>query len=427
MLLRLAKSLSYKFVENLFLCYNEKLSEPLVHSAHYDSNGNIILEEDSYPVMKQEGVQQKSPEPLGRESRKTGWTVVSDMPKTEANISAVQAVRDTCCDKEKKSIANESIAQFQTTAADVLAELHELRTFCISMPKRMRCALKAFWKNANAPLHLPAFMKPGKRPPTKLKLFIVDTVRFGGTFAGIFVVLFVMINYQSFFQIAKAQLALGDDLKTEQALEHMVSRNQEGSSTESNSSTNLLSYLPTVGPYEDRLIIPKLGENVPIVRPSMDSLMNEDWKKFEDDIQEALHDGVVHYPGSAKPGQAGNFFLTGHSSYYPWDSGKYKNVFARLKDLEPGDVYSVYYGGDRHTYRVTSKREVKPNDVSVLDQPTDKRIATLMTCTPIGTTLKRLIILAEEIDPATGEKLTVGEKVTEEQIAPRARLESLPI
>jgi len=46
----------------------------------------------------------------------------------------------------------------------------------------------------------------------------------------------------------------------------------------------------------------------------------------------------------------------------------------------------------------------------VLNQPVDKRVATLMTCTPIGTTLRRLIVSAEEIDPITGEPLAVGEQ-----------------
>lgn len=281
-------------------------------------------------------------------------------------------------------------------------------------------------------MHMPRLMKSVKRHPTKLKLFLIDTIRFGGTFAGIFLVLFVAINYQSFLQIAKAELALTDDLKTQQELEQFVTGTPAvtGAATygdDHTSGIDLLSSLPQVGPFEDRLIIPKLGENVPIVRPSMDALMKEDWKKFEDDIQTALRDGVVHYPGSARPGQPGNFFVTGHSSYYPWDDGKYKDVFARLKDLAPGDTYSVYYGGDRHTYRITGKKEVKPSDVSVLDQPTNKRIATLMTCTPLGTTLRRLIITAEEIDPTTGEALGVGERSAEEQVIPTARLESLPI
>jgi LPXTG-site transpeptidase (sortase) family protein len=70
----------------------------------------------------------------------------------------------------------------------------------------------------------------------------------------------------------------------------------------------------------------------------------------------------------------------------------------------------VYYGGDLHTYRVIKTFEVKPSDVSVLDQPTNKRIATLMTCTPIGTTLRRLIVQSEEVDPDTGKALKVGER-----------------
>ena len=282
-------------------------------------------------------------------------------------------------------------------------------------------------------MRLPYNHRHGK-PSSKARLFIVDTVRFGGTFALIFAVLFLGINYQSFWQIARAQLALGNDLQTEQGLEQIVRGTNDitptvGVSGALGSDTaSLVAYLPPVGPFENRIIIPKLGKNIPIVRPSMEALMREDWKTFEEDIQKALHNGIVHYPGSAKPGQAGNFFLTGHSSFYPWDDGHYKDVFARLNDLVIGDTYSVYYNGDRHTYRVISKKEVSPNNVSVLDQPSNQRLATLMTCTPVGTTLRRLIVMAEEIDPQSGEVLRVGERPTEEtQQNLFKRLEALPI
>ncbi|MBI5570471.1 MAG: sortase, partial [Desulfomonile tiedjei] len=274
----------------------------------------------------------------------------------------------------KKSVSgaiSQSIAegkrQLQATLTGAESEIVSTRGTLRTLPARMRGALRNFWRSMNTPVTLTQ-QKPGRNhlPPTKLRLFIVDTVRFGGTFAGIFVILFVGINYQSFWQIARAQLALGGDIKTEQALEQMVhgtlatALTQE-SRTTSADTKSLLAYLPPVGPFENRLVIPKLGKNVPIVRPSMDALMKENWKVFEEDIQTALHDGVVHYPGSARPGQAGNFFITGHSSYYPWDDGGYKDVFARLSDLVIGDTYSVYYNGDRHTYRVTSKKEVSPN------------------------------------------------------------------
>ncbi|MBU2259213.1 class E sortase [Patescibacteria group bacterium] len=165
--------------------------------------------------------------------------------------------------------------------------------------------------------------------------------------------------------------------------------------------------------------------NIPLVTPSYEALLREDWTQVEDDIQDALQMGVVHYPGTAKPGQAGNFFVTGHSSYYPWASGKYKNVFARLHELEPGDEYWVYYGGDKHRYIVRGKKEVKSSDVTVLDQPVDRRVATLMTCTPIGTTLRRLIITSEEVDPQTGIALQVGERGHDS--LPKARPQALPI
>lgn len=291
------------------------------------------------------------------------------------------------------------------------------------------------WKSANAPRTAPWNRKRSK-PHSRATLFAIDTIRFGGTFAAIFVSLFLAINYQSFWQIARAQLALGDESHTEQALDAItksdtpsIAHPTAGNSLIRKSGSDggdLLSYLPRVGPYENRLIIPKIGKNVPIVLPSMDSLMREDWKNFEEDVQEALHHGVVHYPGSARPGQAGNFFVTGHSSYYPWDDGLFKDVFARLNELDIGDSYSVYYGGDLHTYKVIEKKEVLPSNTSVLDQPTSKRLSTLMTCTPIGTTLRRLILVAEEVDPSTGSKLHVGERTTVQDSKP-TKLEALPI
>jgi LPXTG-site transpeptidase (sortase) family protein len=326
----------------------------------------------------------------------------------------------------------ESKNQLRETLQNAESDIEEISATCAKAPQRTRGLLKRVWQSASKPIIIPG-SKRLKKPRSKLQLFLIDTIRFGGTFALIFGVLFTAINYQSFYQIAKAELALGDDLQNEKALQDMVQSSDRNHITSTNGTIGSMrnvddvrSFLPDVGPMEDRLIIPKLGKNVPIVRPSMEALMKEDWPKFEDDIQEALRDGVVHYPGSAKPGQAGNFFLTGHSSYYPWVSSKYKDVFARLGELGIGDTYSVFYGGDKHTYRIIEKKEVKPNNVTVLDQPTDKRLATLMTCTPVGTTLRRLILIAEEIDPQTNIALTVGEKVVD-QTPRNLKLQVLPM
>lgn len=263
-------------------------------------------------------------------------------------------------------------------------------------------------------------------------LFALDVVRFGGTFAAIFVALFVSLNFQSFSQIISPYLdpvervsALnGNVSEVDNALKEKLLKSP-ALAIAGREEGNLLSYLPVVGPPENRVIIPKLGVNIPLVTPSYSSLLKEDWEGVEEDIQDALQHGVVHYPGTARPGQAGNFFVTGHSSYYPWAPGEFKTVFARLHELAVGDEYWVYYGGDKHRYIITGKKEVKPSDVTVLDQPTNKRTGTLMTCTPVGTTLRRLIISSQEVDPITGLALHVGEHET--RSADQALPSALPI
>ena len=152
-----------------------------------------------------------------------------------------------------------------------------------------------------------------------------------------------------------------------------------------------------VAPTDNRLVIPKLGKSIPIVEMGTEQIQGENWAQLEQQIQSSLRGGVVHYPGTAKPGQFGNVFITGHSSYYPWDPGQYKDVFATLGKLNVGDRYHVYYKQSKHTYEVISKTEVKPSNVDVLKQPVDEKISTLMTCTPVGTTLRRLIITAKEV------------------------------
>lgn len=261
-------------------------------------------------------------------------------------------------------------------------------------------------------------------------LFFIDIFRFGGTFASLFIALFFVLNYQSFWAIAMAKIDPVTSITTGKELAVEMDNALAKSLTETpalggTDDSSLLAHLPLVGPPENRLIIPKLGLNVPIVIPPIDSLLKEDWTKLEEEIQTGLQAGVVHYPGTAKPGQAGNFFVTGHSSYFPWAPGKFKSVFARLNELDAGDEYWVYYGGDKFRYVVQGKKEINPNDVTALDQPVNKRISSLMTCTPVGTTLRRLIINAQEVDPATGKPMEVGEQRTDD--LPKMNLQMLPI
>lgn len=136
------------------------------------------------------------------------------------------------------------------------------------------------------------------------------------------------------------------------------------------------------------LIIPKLNISAPII-PDVDG-------NDKDAYFKALESGVAHYKGTAKPGDGGNIFIFGHSSFYWWKKGDYKEIFKPLGDLKKGDEIIVWREGKEYKYKVTETKLVPPTEVSVLN-PTKTEQVTLMTCWPPGTTEKRLIVIAKPI------------------------------
>lgn len=141
------------------------------------------------------------------------------------------------------------------------------------------------------------------------------------------------------------------------------------------------------------LIIPKINVKAPII-----------WSSPFDEatMLENLRKGVVHYGFTPLPDSGkGPIFISGHSSYYWWDKGQYKTVFANLDQLENGDEIALAYNNMVYIYKVYEKITVKPDQVDVLNQVNEPILA-LMTCTPAGTNLRRLIIKAKQISPSTG-------------------------
>jgi LPXTG-site transpeptidase (sortase) family protein len=112
----------------------------------------------------------------------------------------------------------------------------------------------------------------------------------------------------------------------------------------------------------------------------------------------ALENGVIHINGTALPGEKGNVYITGHSSNYVWSKGQYNSVFALLDKLVVGDMVYIKFNNVTYEYKVFDKKTVSPTDVSVLKQTNDSRL-TLVTCWPVGTSLKRLVVLADQIYP----------------------------
>jgi sortase A len=75
--------------------------------------------------------------------------------------------------------------------------------------------------------------------------------------------------------------------------------------------------------------------------------------------------------------------------------GSFNDVFALLDNLEFGDQIIVFYNQKKFVYTVREKKIVRPGDVKVLERNPEARELSLMTCWPIGTTLKRMLVFAE--------------------------------
>lgn len=155
-----------------------------------------------------------------------------------------------------------------------------------------------------------------------------------------------------------------------------------------------------VGP-ESKIIIPKINVEAPVVY---------DVKTIqENDIQNGLERGVVHYSTTPNPGELGNAVIFGHSSSNILNKGKYKFAFLLLKSLDKDDTFIVQKDSKRYVYKVYNKYVTSPTDFSVLDPSDRPAIITLITCDPPGTSTNRLIIQAEQIfpDPAGNAKSSV--------------------
>jgi sortase A len=167
---------------------------------------------------------------------------------------------------------------------------------------------------------------------------------------------------------------------------------------------------------EPKLIIPKINVEAPIVY-DVGSLADAP-------VQKALEGGVVHYPipgADSLPGQAGNNVILGHSSNDVFDNGGYKFVFVQLDKLSAGDTFYINHEGKRHTYRVTDKFIINPDEVSRLIIDTNKPMTTLVTCTPPGTALRRLVVTAEQVNPdpnAAAARPALGNTGNQEVLLP---------
>ncbi len=102
---------------------------------------------------------------------------------------------------------------------------------------------------------------------------------------------------------------------------------------------------------------------------------------------------LVHFPGTAVPPQKGSASIFGHSTLPQlFDRKNYKTIFANIHEVQIGDDIIANVDNTLYTYKIFSIEITDPEDTSYLTQNYDASYLYIITCTPPGTTWKRLIV-----------------------------------
>lgn len=108
--------------------------------------------------------------------------------------------------------------------------------------------------------------------------------------------------------------------------------------------------------------------------------------------KKVLELGAGHMGGTALPGEVGNCAIAGHRNY------TFGQIFNRLNEVKLGDEIFLEVEEENYTYKVSAINIVNPEDLSILEQPKDKKKVTLITCHPIYRATHRLIVTGELVE-----------------------------
>lgn len=209
---------------------------------------------------------------------------------------------------------------------------------------------------------------------------------------GLFLVLYIftpLILWQVYFAPAFAAQDITSpipqlNIATPSNLKHLVfSRLNELDHTDYSNAKNWFPNYPTqnthTGVLKYSLAIPKIH------------IMNAVVSTSDNDLSSHL----VNFGGTAIPPQKGNAVIFGHSTLPQWfDPKNYKTIFAHAYELRVGDDIIATIDTVSYTYKIYQITVVDPEDTSLFAQLYDNSYITLVTCTPPGTTWKRLVIKA---------------------------------
>lgn len=318
-----------------------------------------------------------------------------------------------------------------TNSFDILKELSwDDNLEDISVEKQVK---ETIFKNSNSNILLDLniestfveeeIVKEKKESKFRMKNSFLFIIKYFATSTAIFFLLLITTNYQAYLNIVNSYINQSQLEQTKNSLINSVeavnlitiSDNDTKKKTEKNieskdDSNNLNNSFKIysnveeekpsldidITPYENRIIIPKIWENIPLLDIKNRTVS---WQHELNDIfMQELENWVVRYPWSSKPWEIWNSFIFWHSSNFPWTKWEFNDVFALLDKVTYWDNIIVYYNQKKYIYKITKKNIISPWNISILKSDKNKSELSIMTCRPIWTTLNRLVVSWELVE-----------------------------
>lgn len=146
-------------------------------------------------------------------------------------------------------------------------------------------------------------------------------------------------------------------------------------------------------PPSDRVIIPKLNINAPLVQSSFTKHIEQ---ITTEDLDKDLFNGIVQYPTTPFVGDAGNTLIFWHTSYESWKNNPYGTIFRQMPKLTNGDSLQIVHKGKLYEYTVVAKTITSPSKVNeeyLKYQNGD--YLTLLGCYPIWSDKSRILVVGK--------------------------------
>ena len=141
-------------------------------------------------------------------------------------------------------------------------------------------------------------------------------------------------------------------------------------------------------PYSDKensLEIPRIGITSPlIIAQSANNIA----------LEKDLDKGVVYYPGSVLPGEAGQIVVLGHSAPPNWPHIKHDWVFSDINNLNMNDQIILYFNNKQYIYLVKKKNIIQKGQELAFDGASHNML-TIVSCWPPGKDYQRIAVQAE--------------------------------